>query len=112
VNGQQPVGGGAPPRFLETTVNLEKNSFRAGRIGRRSWRAGRYFLEFLGFESLEITQPAVTVFGSARFDESSGTISLHGGGGRLAEAGYAVTGGGPGVMEAANRGPKNRCLNA
>ena len=107
---QQPVGRQAAPRFLETTVHLEKEFLR-GRQNRAEEleSAVRYFLEFLmGFESLEITQPAVTVFGSARFDESSRYYQLARQVGReLAQAGYAViTGGGPGIMEAANRGAK------
>ncbi len=110
MNGQQPVGRRAAPRFLETTINLEKK-FLQGRQNRAEEleSAVRYFLEFLmGFESLEITQPAVTVFGSARFDESSPYYQLARQVGRgLAEAGYTViTGGGPGIMEAANRGAK------
>jgi uncharacterized protein (TIGR00730 family) len=110
VNAKQPVGRQAAPRFLETTVHLEKQ-FLEGRQNRAQEleSAVRYFLEFLmGFESLEITQPAVTVFGSARFDESSRYYQLARRMGRcLAEAGYAViTGGGPGIMEAANRGAK------
>jgi uncharacterized protein (TIGR00730 family) len=110
VNEQRPVGRQAAPRFLETTAHLEKK-FLQGRQNRADEleSAVRYFLEFLmGFESLEITQPAVTVFGSARFDESSQYYQLaRQMGRRLAEAGYAViTGGGPGIMEAANRGAK------
>lgn len=110
MNGKQPVGRQAAPRFLDTTVQLEKQ-FLEGRQNRAQEleSAVRYFLEFLmGFESLEITQPAVTVFGSARFDESSRYYQLaRQVGRRLAEAGYAViTGGGPGIMEAANRGAK------
>ncbi len=110
MNGQQPVGRRAAPRFLETTVNLEKK-FLEGRQNRPEEleSAVRYFLEFLmGFESLEITSPAVTVFGSARFNESSQYYQLaRQMGCRLAEAGYTViTGGGPGIMEAANRGAK------
>ena len=52
--------------------------------------------------------PAVTVFGSARFPESSENYRLGVEVGReLARAGFAViTGGGPGLMEAANRGAK------
>ncbi len=67
----------------------------------------RIFLEFLrGFESLEFDRPCVTVFGSARFKPSHPYYKLARQVGReLAKAGYAVmTGGGPGVMEAANRG--------
>lgn len=64
--------------------------------------------EFLrGFETVErIDRPAVTCFGSARAPEGSRPYELARETGRLfAEAGWAVvTGGGPGVMEAANRG--------
>jgi uncharacterized protein (TIGR00730 family) len=66
--------------------------------------------EFLaGFQKvLEIDRPAVSIFGSARVDEESEPYRLARETGRLfAEAGFAVvTGGGPGVMEAANRGCK------
>ncbi len=69
----------------------------------------RIFLEFLrGFESLSFDRPVVTVFGSARFPEGHPHYELARATGRaLAEAGYAVmTGGGPGIMEAANRGAR------
>jgi uncharacterized protein (TIGR00730 family) len=111
VDRQRPVGREAAPRFLETTTDLEKK-FLQGRQRRAEEleSAVRYFLEFLkGFESLEVTGPAVTVFGSARFPESNRYYQLaRETGRRLAEAGYAViTGGGPGIMEAANRGAKD-----
>ena len=64
--------------------------------------------EFLtGFQKVqEIDRPAVSIFGSARVDAASEPYQLARTTGRLfAEAGFAVvTGGGPGVMEAANRG--------
>ena len=62
-----------------------------------------------GFEAVDkIDRPAVSIFGSARIAESDpvyeGARSLAR---RFAEEGWAVvTGGGPGVMEAANRGAK------
>lgn len=71
--------------------------------------AVRFFLEFLhGFESFEFDGPCVTVFGSARFQERHRYYELARElGHALASAGYAVmTGGGPGIMEAANRGAK------
>jgi uncharacterized protein (TIGR00730 family) len=71
--------------------------------------AVRIFLEFLrGFESLQFDRPCVTVFGSARFKEGHRYYNAaRSVGRRLAEEGYAVmTGGGPGIMEAANRGCK------
>lgn len=68
------------------------------------------FLEILrGFEVLDVPAPCVTVFGSARVGEDDpvyGQARLLGR--RLAETGFTVmTGGGPGVMEAANRGAKD-----
>jgi uncharacterized protein (TIGR00730 family) len=67
--------------------------------------------EFLaGFEAVErIGRPGVTIFGSARVDEQHKAYRLAREAGRLfAEAGFAVvTGGGPGVMEAANRGARD-----
>ena len=64
--------------------------------------------EFLaGFEKVEeIDRPAVSIFGSARVNEDTFAYGLaRETAGRFAEAGFAVvTGGGPGVMEAANRG--------
>jgi uncharacterized protein (TIGR00730 family) len=71
------------------------------------WRALRILSEFVeGFDALAGIGPAVTIFGSARVGEGAPayeqarTIARH-----LAESGFAIiTGGGPGVMEAANRG--------
>jgi uncharacterized protein (TIGR00730 family) len=63
-----------------------------------------------GFEAVErIGRPGVTVFGSARIPESSAEYAqAREVGTRLAQAGFAVvTGGGPGAMEAANRGAKD-----
>lgn len=67
--------------------------------------------EFLaGFQLIQrIDRPAVSIFGSARVVEGSPTYERAQATGRaFAEAGFAVvTGGGPGVMEAANRGCKD-----
>ena len=66
--------------------------------------------EFLaGFQAVQrIDRPAVSIFGSARVAEGSPTYEGARETGRaFAEAGFAVvTGGGPGVMEAANRGAR------
>jgi uncharacterized protein (TIGR00730 family) len=62
-----------------------------------------------GFEVVDrIAQPAVTIFGSARIREGNPVYEYaREVGRRFAELGWAVvTGGGPGVMEAANRGAK------
>ncbi|TDC62052.1 TIGR00730 family Rossman fold protein [Streptomyces hainanensis] len=71
------------------------------------WRVLRIQSEFVeGFGALAELGPAVSVFGSARTPEDSPEYEIGRRIGRgLAEAGFAViTGGGPGAMEAANRG--------
>ena len=85
--------------------------FLAGRRSREAdlESAVTFFLEFLrGFESFDFDQPCVTLFGSARFREDHDYYILaREMGAALAKQGYAVmTGGGPGLMEAANRGAK------
>jgi uncharacterized protein (TIGR00730 family) len=70
-------------------------------------RAVRIFLEFVkGFRAFHFVGPCVTVFGSARFSPAHPAYALARRAGRsLANAGFTVvTGGGGGVMEAANRG--------
>jgi uncharacterized protein (TIGR00730 family) len=73
--------------------------------------ASRIADEFLnGFTAVaQIDRPAVSIFGSARVDETSPPYRhARDVARRFAEAGWAViTGGGPGVMEAANRGAKD-----
>ncbi|MDQ2977582.1 MAG: TIGR00730 family Rossman fold protein [Acidobacteriota bacterium] len=61
-----------------------------------------------GFRALHFVGPCVTVFGSARFPESHPYYQLaRTVGSRLARLGFTVmTGGGPGLMEAANRGAR------
>lgn len=69
-------------------------------------RAGRDFIR--GFRALHFVGPCVTVFGSARFDEHHRYYAMaREVGGALVRLGFTVmTGGGPGVMEAANRGAR------
>ncbi len=73
-----------------------------------AWRLFRILAEFVdGFEVLsQIEVPLVSVFGSARFGEDHPAYQMaYELGRKLVEAGFGVvTGGGPGVMEAANRG--------
>jgi len=89
-------------RLLESVVALET-------IGRDAWRIFRIMGEFVeGFEEMSHIGPAVSVFGSARtasddpmYAKCVETARL------LGEAGFAiVTGGGPGIMEAANKGAR------
>jgi uncharacterized protein (TIGR00730 family) len=69
-------------------------------------RAGRDFIR--GFRVLHFAGPCVTVFGSARFDEQHRYYAMaREVGAGLARIGFTVmTGGGPGVMEGANRGAR------
>jgi uncharacterized protein (TIGR00730 family) len=113
--GQEPQQAIPPPpasketedeRFLQSAVDelQERGLFRGGK---ESWRVFRIMGEFVeGFDELSTLGPCVSVFGSARlttadpvYDRCVETVRL------LAEAGYGIiTGGGPGIMEAANRG--------
>lgn len=69
--------------------------------------AFRVFRQFLkGFRTLHFVGPCITVFGSARFKENNRYYSAAKNfGKKIAEMGFTtMTGGGPGIMEAANRG--------
>ncbi|GAA1653698.1 LOG family protein [Georgenia ruanii] len=71
------------------------------------WRVLRIQAEFIeGFGALAEIGPAISVFGSARVKpEEPEYVLAEEIGHRLVEAGFAVvTGGGPGIMEAANKG--------
>ena len=91
----------------------DEHSFLAGPLsrGEEFLRACRIFAEFIkGFRSLHFVGPCVTVFGSARFPEDHPYYALAREVGRkVAELDLTVmTGGGPGIMEAANRGARER----
>jgi uncharacterized protein (TIGR00730 family) len=94
-----PAGGpGADDRdFLNHVRTPAKEKARLKRINDEFVR---------GFRGLFNVGPAVTVFGSARFKETHSYYRLaRATGAELAKAGFAtLTGGGPGIMEAANRG--------
>ncbi|HOE73029.1 MAG TPA: TIGR00730 family Rossman fold protein [Deltaproteobacteria bacterium] len=72
-----------------------------------SWRIFRIMAEFVdGIETLSSLEPAVTIFGSARCkpDDKYYLMAVELAG-MLAREGYSIiTGGGPGIMEAANKG--------
>jgi len=90
--------------------DLLQTHHEAEQLREHSEAIGREFLS--GFEAVEqIDRPAVSCFGSARAPAGSRPYELARETGRLfAEAGWAViTGGGPGVMEAANRGCQEGC---
>jgi uncharacterized protein (TIGR00730 family) len=71
------------------------------------WRVVRDFIR--GFRALHFVGPCVTIFGSARFKETHPHYAMaREVGRRVSELGFTVmTGGGPGLMEAANRGAKD-----
>ena len=69
--------------------------------------AWRVFWQFIkGFRNLHFIGPCITVFGSARFKEDNIYYQqAREFGKRIAQSGFTtLTGGGPGIMEAANRG--------
>lgn len=73
-------------------------------------RVVRIGIEFIrGFRALHFLGPCVTVFGSARFHDRHPYYQLaQRAGQEIAKLGFVVmTGGGPGIMEAANRGAKD-----
>jgi hypothetical protein len=94
-----PRSGPPEVRFLEGPQQRSYELLRATRI---------FFETLRGFRALHFAGPCVTVFGSARFDDTHPYYDLgREVGGLLARAGFTVmTGGGPGIMEAANRGAK------
>lgn len=82
-------------------------SLRRDFRGEFSWRIFRIMAEFIeGFQFLADLKKEVTIFGSARFKENDQYYKEARKLGRLlGEAGYTIiTGGGPGIMEAGNRG--------
>jgi len=98
------------PSLLEEALGAESR-FRSRKNGNGHDRdsAIRIFLEFLrAFESFEFDRPVVTFFGSARIPEGHPYYELtRATAGLLGKAGFAImTGGGPGLMEAANRGAR------
>jgi uncharacterized protein (TIGR00730 family) len=99
------------PKSPSTTVATDEGRFLAGPESRlaEAARVSRIALEFIrGFRTLHFVGPCVTVFGSARFKDDHPYYALaREVGQRLARAGFTVmTGGGPGIMEAANRGAR------
>jgi uncharacterized protein (TIGR00730 family) len=84
-------------------VYLEGPKSRTYELG-FAWKVFRQFM--MGFRNLHFVGPCITVFGSARFKEHqeyySEAVEF---GKRIAGLGFTtMTGGGPGIMEAANRG--------
>jgi len=99
--------GGSAKRRTEDEKLLAAQPGRPDFLETDTWRALRILSEFVeGFEALAGVGQAVAVFGSARTAAGSPEYeTARRVGAELAKAGFAViTGGGPGSMEAANRG--------
>jgi uncharacterized protein (TIGR00730 family) len=119
------IGGGSPDGAVPRPVRRRTASRRGQQEGSTTdqrlldsrgssdwlhtdpWRVMRIQSEFVeGFGALAELGPAISVFGSARTTPADPAYALaEAVGRRLVDAGFAVvTGGGPGVMEAANKG--------
>jgi uncharacterized protein (TIGR00730 family) len=94
-------------RFLRTELAEQD---RPSAMAADSWRVFRIMGEFVeGFQTLSRMGPAISIFGSARvlpsepiYEACRATAEL------LGKEGFAIiTGGGPGIMEAANRGARD-----
>jgi uncharacterized protein (TIGR00730 family) len=108
LDGSLPPG----PAWGESKAPTSETQFLAGPRSRISeaLRVARIGIEcILGFRALHFVGPCVTVFGSARFPENHPDYRLaRDVGARLSRIGLTVmTGGGPGIMEAANRGARD-----
>lgn len=95
-----PAGPVIPPKEL---VYLDGPKSRGYELA-FAWRVFWQFIK--GFRNLHFVGPCITVFGSARFKEDNFYYQkAREFGKRIAELGFTtMTGGGPGIMEAANRG--------
>ncbi len=97
-------------RFLQSDAMLDElGDSPLFAVGKDAWRVFRIMGEFVeGFEEMADLGPSVSIFGSARvtpadrgYQQCVETARL------LGEAGFGIiTGGGPGMMEAANRGAR------
>ncbi|WP_436791035.1 TIGR00730 family Rossman fold protein [Yinghuangia sp. YIM S10712] len=96
-----------PPEFATPAEVAAAHPLAVRHLGAEAWRVLRIQSEFVdGFNALAELDRAVAVFGSARTPPASPEYAIGEQVGKaLVEAGYAVvTGGGPGAMEAANKG--------
>ncbi|MDQ4112485.1 MAG: TIGR00730 family Rossman fold protein [Actinomycetota bacterium] len=104
-SGPRPTKG--RPAGSTTDQRLLDSSGHGDWVHTDPWRVMKIQAEFVeGFNDLSEVGPAVSVFGSARTPKDHPTYAQAEAVGRgLAEAGFVViTGGGPGTMEAANKG--------
>ncbi len=106
------TGNGIRPRWGKATRNVEEGQFLQGprNRGNEFLRVIKIGAEFIkGFRRLHFVGPCVTVFGSARFKEDHRYYHLaRDVAARISKLGFTImTGGGPGIMEAANRGARD-----
>ncbi|MFN0049397.1 MAG: TIGR00730 family Rossman fold protein [Cytophagales bacterium] len=105
------------PRYKTNTITSDietieaERTFLSGPLDRiiEFRMAFRVLFEFIrGFRKLHFVGPCITVFGSARFKEGHKYYEMaREMGAKISKSGFSVmTGGGPGIMEAANRGAK------
>ena len=99
VNAAVPWNAARPQRFLQGPQSRWRELVMLVRAFREMLR---------GFQHLHFVGPCITVFGSARFPETHRYYQLaREVGAAIAAEGFTVmTGGGPGIMEAANRGAR------
>lgn len=93
------------PKIPNHPSRLDKSE----RLSQESWKIFQIMAEFVqGYETLASIEPAVSIFGSARFPPDHPHYELTVEIARLlSDGGFAVvSGGGPGIMEAANKGAK------
>lgn len=112
--GQYPYLRPYPPSMAAATPQNDGNEIRFLHGPRSRWQDFRFVvhvaLEFIrGFRALHFSGPCVTVFGSARFGEDHAYYALTRRlSAEIARLGYTImSGGGPGLMEAANRGARD-----
>ena len=92
---------------INTTRDIRTQPVDDGSLTRQSWKVFQIMAEFVeGFEKLSSIAPSVSIFGSARTRPDDEYYVLAESIAReLSDAGFSVvSGGGPGIMEAANKG--------
>jgi hypothetical protein len=96
---------------MDELTKTEKNFLKGPQSRTRElWFSIKVLLEFInGFRKLHFIGPCIAVFGSARFNEDHEYyIKARSLSAKIAKAGFTImSGGGPGIMEAANRGAKD-----
>ncbi len=92
---------------IEKKPQLRKGADIDHALSRESWKIFQIMAEFVeGFQKLAAISPSVSVFGSARFKpDHECSLLIEDISRKLSDAGFAVvSGGGPGIMEASNKG--------